>query len=107
MMSDETSEEGRKEKAPRAKAKRLWPRAERILGSGEWASVSYCPGGGMRKPYPYITVYLYQSRERAEEAKRIIDQTACGGGCWGERGHFVLHLEDDKERIAELNARFL
>ncbi len=90
----------------RREAKRLWPRTEEVVGRGEWASVSYCPGGGTRFPRePYLTVYLYATREQAQAAKDSIDQTACGGNCWGANGHFIVHLSE-RERIATLNAQF-
>jgi hypothetical protein len=66
-------------------AKCRWGKAAWILGGeGPWASVSNCP--------PDITIILHPSQEAAERAKRTIDESACGGRCWGR--HRVVNLDD-------------
>src|SRR5262249_40582396 len=66
-----------------------WPRHEWIYGDGPWASVSLCPGGGRGRD---VTVQLYTTREAAEKAKEMIDASACGGRCWGAKGHRIVNL---------------
>jgi hypothetical protein len=65
----------------RTLAKCLWPRACWIAGNGPWASLAYCR---------VLTIELHSTRERAEQAKRMIDSTGCGGGCY--RQHKIARL---------------
>ena len=53
-------------------------------GRGRYASVSLCHGD--------VTVIFFSTREDAEQAKRVIDNTACGGCC--RRRHFVMELPE-------------
>ena len=69
----------------RAAAKRRWPAAH-ISGDGPHGSLSLCPSGGTK----YDTLYLYQTRKEAEAAKRLIDNTGCGGSCQGN--HHLVEL---------------
>lgn len=48
------------------------PDAAWISGSGEWALIAWC-----RVP----TVTLWDTRDEAETAMRLIDATGCGGNC--------------------------
>ena len=61
-----------------------WPKAEWIAGNGPWASLSLCPRG--------LTVELHDNRDEALTAKRVIDQTRCGGACLGAGYHVVVCL---------------
>lgn len=56
-----------------ALARARWPRAEWIIGNGEYASVSECD----ERP----TIMLLGSLAEAEIAKRQIDDTGCCGRC--------------------------
>jgi hypothetical protein len=73
-------------KAGLSEARRRWPKAIWIIGSGEYASVSLCPPGA--------TVMLFASRMEAEIAKAAIDDTACGGRC--RRQHEIVYLGKGK-----------
>ena len=64
------------------KARKRWPNAIWIIGSGDYASVSHCP--------PEVTVMLFSTRMEAEIAKAGIDATACGGSC--RRRHEIVFL---------------
>jgi hypothetical protein len=68
-------------------AKCLWPRACWVAGEGPWATLAHCKA---------LTIQLHRTRERAEEAKRIIDSSACGGGCYG--AHEIVRLRREGER---------
>lgn len=57
---------------------------EWAYGDGPWASVSDCRG--------IRTVQLYTTREAAENAKEMIDRTACGGRCI--RNHYIRDLRE-------------
>ena len=48
------------------------------MGKPGWASVSFCNGGG---PYPSIKVAHRDTLDEAEQAKRFIDEGACGARC--------------------------
>lgn len=65
----------------RTMAKCVWRRAAWIQGNGPYASVAYCR---------VTTVMLYATAAEAEEAKAIIDASACGGRC--SRRHEVIQL---------------
>lgn len=70
----------------RAKAVRLWPRAEWICGRGPYALLAHCS---------VLTVTLHQTMDSALNAKRTIDSTGCGHACpLGGRGHQILNLAD-------------
>ena len=64
-------------------AKRRFPNAAWITGNGPWASLAYCK---------VLTVCLYATREQAHAARAFIDQTGCGGGCYGD--HRVINIEE-------------
>ena len=53
-----------------------------MTGTGEWATLSYCPPG--------LTVVLHETREEAEKALAQIDDTGCGGRC--EERHYLWLL---------------
>jgi hypothetical protein len=59
-------------------------RPEWVVGEGEWGSFAWCPRG--------LTVVLHRTREAAEESRRQVDQTRCGGLCVGN--HTVEHVAD-------------
>jgi hypothetical protein len=63
-------------------ADKRWPRAEWTSGDERYASVAYCRVTTVEM-YPWIT--------QAERAKRIIDNTGCGGRC--VRRHEIIDLE--------------
>lgn len=63
-------------------AHKRWPRAEWIAGDDRYASVAYCR---------VTTVQTYQWITQAENAKRIIDSSGCGGRC--VRRHKIIDLE--------------
>jgi hypothetical protein len=88
---------GRAHRSWRAVAMCRWPRALWISGdppiSGPcYASVSDCPC--FRRVG--LTAILYATRAEAEAAKRVIDATACGGGC--SRQHRVVEVMRDGGR---------
>jgi hypothetical protein len=64
-----------------AVARRRWPDAAWIIGSGRFASVAFCRE---------VTVMLFQTMAEAQTAKRLIDRIACGGRC--VRNHVVLPI---------------
>ncbi|MEK6251253.1 MAG: hypothetical protein AABM43_04790 [Actinomycetota bacterium] len=66
----------------RTLARCLWPEAIWVAGNGPWASLAYCN---------VLTVELYRTEASALLAKRAIDQTACGGRCYGD--HRFVYLE--------------
>ncbi|MET7639348.1 hypothetical protein [Streptomyces sp. NPDC005438] len=72
-----------------ALAKCMWPRAVWVCGEGPYATVSRCPSGGRRNA---LTVALWSTHEAALSAKKIIDDSMCGGSCWGARGHEIVQL---------------
>lgn len=64
-------------------ARHIWPRAEWIIGAGQYASVAYCG---------VTTVMLFRSLAEAERAKAaFIDRLACGHVCRVE--HEIVNLE--------------
>jgi len=63
----------------------LWVTGNPPLTGPCFASVSDCRG------QRYRTVVLCPTREQAEKAKRLIDNTGCGGGCW--RRHRVVEID--------------
>lgn len=74
-------------RAYRAMAACIWRRS-RILDDGPYATVSYC--GGIEHRYRPPTVHLHPDVETAEDAKRWIDEMACGGGC--VKQHEIVEL---------------
>jgi hypothetical protein len=77
---------GARHRTWRTLAECRWPKAIWVYGNGRWASVSDCR--------PAVTVELHPTRESAEQAKRIIDTTACGGRC--SRQHLIVDLGEDQ-----------
>jgi hypothetical protein len=65
----------------RTLARCLWPRACWINGEGPWATLAHCR---------VLTIQLHRTRERAVEAERLIDASACGGLCHG--AHEIVRL---------------
>lgn len=63
-------------------ARCIWKWAHWVAGEGQFASVSRCRG---------TTVALYERLEHAEQAKRVIDSSACGGAC--SRRHEIVRLD--------------
>lgn len=72
-------------------AKCRWRRAEWIVGSGPWASVSECP--------PAPTIMLFETRAEANIAKRQIDLTGCGGRCCNK--HSVVNLQWEERPVCD------
>lgn len=58
-----------------------------ILGTGEWATLSYCPPG--------LTIMLHETRAEAEKALAQIDDTGCGGRC--EERHYLRLISPQQE----------
>lgn len=69
-------------------ARKKWPTAAWIIGSGPYASVSLC------RPYP--SVMLFATLAEAEIAKGEIDATGCSGGCMGR--HLIARLDKQTRR---------
>ena len=70
------------ERAWRAEARRRWgSKAEWIEGDGQFALLAWCR---------VLTVTLWPTRAEAEKQKKVIDETACGGGCTGN--HEIIDL---------------
>lgn len=64
----------------------------RVLGEGEYASVSLCNDTYSIPSFRrMVSVYLYESAADALQAKDLIDKTGCGGLC--RRRHEVVRLE--------------
>lgn len=63
-------------------ARRRWPHAEWIIGSGKWASVASCD---------VLTVMLFATEAEADTSRAFIDRTGCGHACI--RDHDVIALE--------------
>ena len=60
-------------------ARMTWPKAIRIEGNGQYASVSFCaPGGADGRPVPELC--------QAKALKREIDDTGCGAQCTKKHG---------------------
>lgn len=57
-------------------------RSEWINGRGRWALLAWCN---------VLTIRLYETEEAAEKGQRLIDETGCGGGCWGR--HEIIDLQ--------------
>ena len=64
----------------------LWPKAEWVRGDGPWACVSYCR---------VTCVTLWPTFQDAAEAKRGIDELACGGVCHGASGHRIICISEE------------
>lgn len=63
-------------------AKRRWGKQVRdIQGDGQFALLSRCRA---------LAVYLYSTRNEAEENKKFIDEIGCGGCC--SRAHEIIDL---------------
>jgi hypothetical protein len=63
-------------------AKRRWPKACWIAGSGRYASLAHCRE---------LTIELFNSAPEAAKAKAQIDATGCGGRCY--RQHEIIDLQ--------------
>ena len=74
-----TPADWRRQLAPGARLRRL-PLA--VFGTGEWASVAWCPR--------MVTAYLCRTQTQATAAKDDMDERACGGACIGD--HTVEHF---------------
>src|SRR5882762_8027556 len=70
--------------APGESARMTWPKAIRIEGNGQYASVSFCAPGP--------TVVLCRSYAEAKALKREIDDTGCGAQCTKKHGIFDVGL---------------
>lgn len=63
-----------------------------VQGEGQYASVSKCGlGPGIPSYRRGVTVELHASEKEAENAKKLIDSTACGGLC--SKQHEVVRLD--------------
>lgn len=66
-----------------AYARLRWqPRAEWITGRGRWALLAWCK---------VLTVGLYETEGAAQKGQKFIDETGCGGGCYGR--HEIIDLQ--------------
>jgi len=63
-------------------ARRAFPGAVWVSGSGPWASVARCNGS--------TSVALYATSAEATRARAFIDRMGCGGGC--TRDHEVKRV---------------
>jgi hypothetical protein len=86
---------GKRHRTYTAFAKCAWKKKGillQVFGEGEYASVSRCCDSYNIPSYRRtITVYLYESAEAAQQAKALIDSTACGGLC--RKLHEVVRVE--------------
>ena len=72
----------------RAKAEQIWgERAVWISGDGQFALVAPCGT---------LSVSLSSTREEAEDSKRSIDESGCGGQCH-RSGHQIFDLSEPVE----------
>jgi hypothetical protein len=71
----------------RTAARRRWPNAAWILGSGPFASVARCG---------VLTVMLHDTEADAIRALKLINGDACGHACY--RDHALVNLEDPDPR---------
>jgi len=70
------------DRAWRAKARKRWGKeAAWIEGDGQFALLAWCR---------VLTVTLWPTRAEALKQKKVIDETACGGGCTGN--HEIIDL---------------
>jgi hypothetical protein len=69
----------------RAYAQRRWPEACWVSGEGRYASLAHCRE---------LTIQLYDDEIVALLAKRVIDDSGCGGAC--HRDHEVIDLKTNK-----------
>jgi hypothetical protein len=68
-----------------AQARCRWPQAIWIAGNGPLALLAHCGE---------LTVTLWAKDDpKALQAKRMIDELACGGRCWGASGHEFVRLD--------------
>jgi hypothetical protein len=66
---------------PRAEARKLWPRAQQVLGYGSYVAIYDCKGT--------MLINLCETRREAQQLARRLH---CGtAGC---PGHHWLHLDD-------------
>lgn len=70
-------------------AKCRWPSAHWVTGNGPWASFSACGSGRYDSA---LTIMLFKTRAEADQAKAIIDSSACGGRC--TKRHWVTRLKE-------------
>lgn len=71
------------------RAKRKWRHAEWISGNGRFALLAHCK---------VLTVKLYQTYTEAVEAKKFIDQSGCGGGCY--KYHEIIVLNKMAKKVS-------
>lgn len=64
-------------------ARCIWPHACWVDGEGPYATLAWCR---------VLTVQLHRTIAEARSAKRVIDSSACGGRCRGQRGHEIVML---------------
>jgi|SRR5215469_14160033 len=73
-------------------AKRKWPNAEWIYGDGKYVTVATCG---------CTSVTLHETKEKAEKAKKYIDECGCGHACNSRRDrpspkHQLIDLSYDQ-----------
>jgi len=78
----------RRHRGYRTLARCMWRRAAWVSGEGAFALVARCG---------VITVSLWPTLAAAEESKRLIDATACGGRC--TRQHEIIKLERPRTEV--------
>ncbi len=72
------------DKTWRKEARKRWGKqAEWITGEGQFALLAWCR---------VLTVTLWKTRDEAEEQKKFIDETGCGGLC--TRKHEIIDLRN-------------
>lgn len=62
-----------------------------VVGEGQYASMSWCTKNEPESYRRGISVHLFNELEQALEAKRLIDETACGGRC--RKQHEIIRLD--------------
>ena len=64
---------------------------EWVVGEGEYASMSWCTKSEPDSYRRGISVHMFRQLTDAYDAKKQIDDTACGGRC--KKQHEVMRLE--------------
>jgi hypothetical protein len=72
------------------RARRMYPHADRVTGTGPWAAVTHCLGakhdGGV------VTVSLWPTREAVYSAPAFRRHPSCENACRGHSRHWLVRL---------------
>lgn len=85
-----------KHRTTKAMARCVWPNALWIVGTGAYATVSYCRRPDTRGDQ--TTVMLHPDAERARAALSLINSDACGGFCQHRHDIVILEAEPRTDR---------